>query len=657
MPSNLLRGRSSGAAGGGAGFTLGSETNEFGITTTADKAAAEVLRDAYATANTDWLAEYNDNTDFLIELNWTGGGVAYQRRNAAGDGWEDVSGLIRGARGPTGTVPAGSTGPLTLTALAGKSFTAQGAPGSSQLRELFASDITLPADAADDEVFMLDIQYDGGSNSIPITKAYMAALLAVGPVTWASSSTVGITAVFTPGATRNSYYFPFGQNRGFCLGFSTDAIPVLLWGISNTSVQPTLQLYSISATGGRGPAGPAGADLTEATEAERTAGTEAAIRSFSPSGVAEMVREHRVHELDANEPLPTPTATSAKFVYRPGTPAQFWIKEFERHSLVTGSAGQTHILPGSSGYPDFEGVLSGAPPVASASVGDYYFDYYYSRRHFYEFVFVGPALTGANRWAGVEIGSIHGDPLGPDAVFVGEATGAHAAILMIDPDEYDATHKYYYVHVAQRRLYLLSNIVLPTNPFTSYAYRALQTTPSLSNPTGIWYIHGQTERWPSSYAYTIQPASSRLRLRWSGDAPNEALYGWPAIGDIWPAAISGNIDGSANPANTTANVVFGPAAGRYDIHATIGIDQEDLNSIEFGIFLYKIQAGDDLIMAATSGRTSDLPANFGGTGGTVLRMDAPDIEVSSGDQFYVMIFYAGTESPEWRGFLKLVRKG
>ena len=41
----------------GGGRTLGPETNTFGDDTTADKAAAAALRDAYATANADWLAQ------------------------------------------------------------------------------------------------------------------------------------------------------------------------------------------------------------------------------------------------------------------------------------------------------------------------------------------------------------------------------------------------------------------------------------------------------------------------------------------------------------------------------------------------------------------------------------------------------------------------
>ena len=358
-------------------------------------------------------------------------------------------------------------------------------------------------------------------------------------------------------------------------------------------------------------------------------------------------------ELEENEPLPTPDADSSKFVYRPGQPAQFWIKEEERHSQETGTAGQTHILPGSADYADFQGVLNYQPPVASATLGDYYFDYYYSRRHFYEFAFIGPQLTGANRWAAVAIDDISGDPLGSDAVFIGEATGPHAAILLIDPDEFDSGNKYYYVNVAQRRLYLLTGITLPSDPFISYSYRALNA-PVFAEQTGIWYINGQTERWPSTYGYTQAPASSRLRIRWSGDNPNETPYGWD-LGSIWPAAISGNIDGSANPANTTSNVVFSPPAGVWDIEATIGFSDETIDDDEFGIFLYEITSGDDKILAATSGRQADMPANFGGVGGTVFRIDLKDVELDGTEQLYVMAFTVAS-GPNWRGFLSLRKK-
>ena len=91
-----------GGGGGGGGFTLGPEQNVFGITTTASKAAAETLRNDYATANATWLAEYSADRSLWIQLVWTGNAYAIQRRNAAGTAWEDITGIIRGGTGPAG---------------------------------------------------------------------------------------------------------------------------------------------------------------------------------------------------------------------------------------------------------------------------------------------------------------------------------------------------------------------------------------------------------------------------------------------------------------------------------------------------------------------------------------------------------------------------
>ena len=77
--------------GGGSGFSLGPLQNEF-----VDAAA----RDAYATANVDWLTQYNDD-----RANWirTGGAAGQvQRRNVAGTAWENVTPIVSGPRGNTG---------------------------------------------------------------------------------------------------------------------------------------------------------------------------------------------------------------------------------------------------------------------------------------------------------------------------------------------------------------------------------------------------------------------------------------------------------------------------------------------------------------------------------------------------------------------------
>ena len=91
-----------GIAAGDASFALGPEQNTFGISSTANRAAAEALRDTYTTANATWIADYNTDRNNWIKLEWTGGGEAIQRRNLAGAGWEDITRVITGPRGVLG---------------------------------------------------------------------------------------------------------------------------------------------------------------------------------------------------------------------------------------------------------------------------------------------------------------------------------------------------------------------------------------------------------------------------------------------------------------------------------------------------------------------------------------------------------------------------
>ena len=93
--------------GGGGGRTLGPAQNTFGDATTANRAAAEALRDAYTGANAAWLTQYNGNRTFLILLEWTGDGDVVQRRNVAGDDWSDVTDVIKGRAGAAGAAGPG----------------------------------------------------------------------------------------------------------------------------------------------------------------------------------------------------------------------------------------------------------------------------------------------------------------------------------------------------------------------------------------------------------------------------------------------------------------------------------------------------------------------------------------------------------------------
>ena len=80
-------------------LALGPETNEFTGTT---RTLAETARNTYASANADWLAFYNTNRNRFIELEF-GTTRVFQARNAAMNGWDDITGFARGPAGPTGT--------------------------------------------------------------------------------------------------------------------------------------------------------------------------------------------------------------------------------------------------------------------------------------------------------------------------------------------------------------------------------------------------------------------------------------------------------------------------------------------------------------------------------------------------------------------------
>ena len=86
MPGNSIYG--SATAVGGSAYGLGPTPNTFANTT---------ARDTQASADGDWLAEYNDNRFFWIRT-----GTNIQRRNADGDGWENVTAVVQGRQGPPG---------------------------------------------------------------------------------------------------------------------------------------------------------------------------------------------------------------------------------------------------------------------------------------------------------------------------------------------------------------------------------------------------------------------------------------------------------------------------------------------------------------------------------------------------------------------------
>ena len=90
-----------GTGGGGGGLTLGPPTNTF---TAATQALAETARDTYALANADWLAAYDEEATYTIQISWPAvvTDTVYQARRSLA--WADITPIIRGPRGAASTV-------------------------------------------------------------------------------------------------------------------------------------------------------------------------------------------------------------------------------------------------------------------------------------------------------------------------------------------------------------------------------------------------------------------------------------------------------------------------------------------------------------------------------------------------------------------------
>ena len=114
-----------GAGGGGSAGAvgLGPPTNTFADTT---------ARDTYATNNPRWLAQYNANRSFWISV-----GTGFQRRNANGNAWQDVTPVVQGADGEDGADgtqvtanPSGTDGDaLNRIAIDGTNYNIEGGEG------------------------------------------------------------------------------------------------------------------------------------------------------------------------------------------------------------------------------------------------------------------------------------------------------------------------------------------------------------------------------------------------------------------------------------------------------------------------------------------------------------------------------------------------
>ena len=764
---------------GGGGRSLGPSPNVFGTSTTTNRAAAETLRNTQATDDTDWLALYNDDRGNFIQLVWDDGDVV-QRRNVAGDAWEDVTDILVGPPGPQGET-GGATSKWISHFKGDINWTAT--------RTFVAAGTAIPDDASEIAVRL------GGASSgaevegaqwfiFPIADFKAIVASAVGAISsngdnvralvdWAKDTLTGgflrrdtlvgrtsanIVLVGTENTAEDAYNLEVMYRKeapaagGSSIQDGTGGLPQASEDNEgevridrNTLIEyiSVKRHYTTSVAGGTWADIPSRTDfdviadrfletavlndyIYETDQNQFFVGAQIASGRVgwihdSPGNALEtslasagnIVHWLGEHEADsvAMEFIPSLAATTEYFYYNfltqeirrltnstftaPGAPVAYytWLpvradpsvkhagfvvdvssehspptpnKANNRNIYIDKSVAPPRIwLPHDTPRPDTAAsVTSTIVPSASAGYRGARFsppashaggDFYYDRTaHVWRAQSTVTTFFSSVTWTELKNVARSSGSLffnGND-VWVNEVITEHQAAEIIQNAGYNSDGRdYYWMEGGVFRL--LNVFTAAVNNRLDYSYFAMQAgTPP---PTGIWYMNAQTSRWPSSYSYDIDPTSSRLRLRWTGGDPDESLYGWDSIGDIFVAGadVSANIDGSANPATNTSFVVFQPPAGIYDIEVHAGTADETITE-EFGIFLYQIQSGDDLILATTSGKNSDLPANFGGTGGTVFRMDLPDYEFDGSQQLYVMAFTGNADA--WRGYLKIVKK-
>ena len=174
--------------------------------------------------------------------------------------------------------------------------------------------------------------------------------------------------------------------------------------------------------------------------------------------------------------------------------------------------------------------------------------------------------------------------------------------------------------------------------------------PYYSNPSAVWWLNGQTERWPSSFPYTVDTANNKLRMRFSTAAAAEAYEGGgELIGDIFTGVSSDDADTSGAPALSTSRVFFTPPPGRYRLSVVCA---NTLNDASSAFSLFQITAGvdDQLLQYFIKHSTGGSNQLFEG-GDAGWQLYAEDFVVSPDEVFYLQI--SGGGNGDLRGYMRL----
>ena len=248
-----------GGGGGGGGWDLGPLPNTFGLVSTADKAAAALIRTTYENQDANWLLGYNENKSFFTQLVWAGGGTGLaaseasviQRRNVGGTAWEDATGIIRGAPGAIGGRGLkGDAAVIDYTQFDARIASFARAPGqaSGQIGEArIPSAITRDTELAA-AISSAKIQGLLGLTNAEVAGLFVSVSIAGRTLTFirndGSTVTIDVPAMVTvlppPPATHTDQYLAGKATKPFTAGDFTGAQGVAFADGVHTAIMPTV---------------------------------------------------------------------------------------------------------------------------------------------------------------------------------------------------------------------------------------------------------------------------------------------------------------------------------------------------------------------------------------------------------------------------------
>ena len=452
-----------GTGTGGSGFSLGPVQNEF---------ATDALRNTYATANATWLAQYNGNRAFWIRVGGAAGAI--QRRNSAGTGWEDVTGIVSGRDG------VGRQGRFEISIHTNSAAQPTPSTPTGGTYNLVTGAFTPPAGTTEDPT------PPGTGEDIWLSQAEIDPEIQTGTVTPIWSEWVERSHL-SSGISHVEHSPEFGG-----AGITGDPLTLDASIARDTELPSTVTAGDLTGTGR--PAAPLALDDARKFEANPAAAyTENLLKLQLGATV------YDVDELVdvTNTGLPALVALNYQKLFVDHDTPRVWVghREVQQGTPAQGTFG-IFTMP-----PTFLNAQA-SDPVGGLQIG--YF-YYNTTRHVWRRYV--PIFMGIGRWRDTAITVV----LGSTARWLGEQPDDPTAVGLVD--NFDTNLQYYFFHITNPGIELLNNSTYVAGVQRSFHYLA----EPISAPSGVSGITGVTAGRRSHRRRNVRRGDAERRRRGRGD--------------------------------------------------------------------------------------------------------------------------------------------